>query len=205
MCPYVTLSTLLLHSCCCCCLFPAPRTGSWGSQNPFPMANQALLFLPCLLLPLQRDTHSFAVGACHLHAGAQLPRDAASGARGGCARSSWLPGFYSSSFCLLLLENNNPQFCSRAGRCKPPCAGGGPSGPGTPFLPWGRHREKMNVFKAKRRLSSWSGSQPQNLVKKPLNQLNPLCRMVGRCLLHLLGVRNTTQNSLDVEFSIHFS
>lgn len=98
LCPYVTLSTLLLHSCCCCCLFPAPRTGSWGSQNPLPMANQAPLFLPWLLPPLQRDTHSFAVGACHLHAGAQLPRDAASGARGGCARSSWSQAFIHPPF-----------------------------------------------------------------------------------------------------------
>lgn len=106
-----------------------------------------------------------------MHAGAQLPRDAASGARGGCARSSQLPGFYSSSFCLSLLGNNNPQFCSTAARCKSPRAGGDPSGQGAPFLPWGRHRKMMNVFKAKKRWSSWSGSQPQSLVKKLLTSL----------------------------------
>lgn len=97
LCPCVTLRTPLLHSCCWC-LFPAPRVGPRGSKYPFFMGSPALLFFPWLLPPLQRDTHSFAVGACHLHAGAQLPRDAASGARGGCARSSQLPGFYSSSF-----------------------------------------------------------------------------------------------------------
>lgn len=183
-------------------LVPIPRcrTGSQGSKYPFPWETKPCS--PCRAAAAwQGDTQSSAVGACRLHAGLScqgmplVPVPAAGAPRAHPSSCASCPGRTNPA---------TPRLCSTAGRCKARVQEG-IHAQGTALLPWGRHREEMNVLTAKECLSSWGGSQPQSLLRKTLNQLNPLCRVVGRCLLHLPGVRNATQNSLDVEFLIHSS